>query len=1087
MSQYEMNEEDKLYDEFGNYIGPDLSDADSDESSSDGSEQSDWDEFAAHDVSPRSPRSQQRQQQQQQQRPHSITPTTEMTASHDMQPNDEDDDDEDVDLTAANIQSEFEHSKRNTMQLISAQDAMDEDANTRSRQNAENNAIILHEDKEYYRSAQDTYGEDVEIQIQEEDTQPLETPIIAPIKEKCFELIERKLPRTTFNWKFLAGLMDLPSLIRNIAFIGHLHHGKTSFMDMLIKETHIDVANKYHHNKNHNKRHKHSNDAMLRYTDTRKDEQHRGLSIKAVPISLVLPDLRDKSWLINCLDVPGHVNFSDEMTASLRLVDGAVIVVDCCEGVLLNTQRAIKHALDDEIPIVLVLNKLDRLIIELRLPPKDAYLKLCHTLTEVNDIIKQYAPKNKAESLLLHPIKGNVCFASSWFSWSFTLQSFAKIYSDYHGSFDYKDFAKKLWGDIYYDAEQQTFVHGKENHQHKSKTKKKSKKRAFIQFILEPLYKIYAHTLGSDAQKLFPLFEELGIKLKKKELELDPKPLLSVILSRFFGESKGFVSMIVQHIPSPKDGNAVKIRKHYCGDLTSLLAENMLNCVSNTEVAMVNVTKMYPRPCNAASSSSSEFDAFGRVFCGTVRVGDEIKILREGYSPDDNKEDMSVMKIENIWIYQGRYRVEINQVRAGNWALFGGIDSGINKTATITHMGAPADTHRFSALSFKTVSVCKVAIEPIKPSELPKMTHGLRCINKSYPLCISKVEESGEHIICGTGELYLDCMLHDLRVMYSEIEIKVSDPLVSFCESVQETSCMKCHIDSKNGKNRLTMICEPLQEEIANDIVNGRVSIDWTRKQLGEYFETHYGWDLLAARNIWAFGPEKNGANILIDDTLPSADSAHKAKINEIRNSIVQGFEWATREGPLCDEPIRNCVFKLVDVKLSDNALEYGQGQIIPAARRCIYSSFMLATPALMEPMVFAEILSPPDCGKAIHDVVQHRRGRVLSESRKAGTPFICLCAELPAIDSFGFETDLRSHTQGQAFCLQVFSRWQIVPGQPMDDTITLMPLEPQPPHKLAREFMLKTRKRKGLADNVTYFKYFDAEMMKHYSALYAQ
>eukprot|EP01083_Nonionella_stella_P022367 61883_1 len=1051
MSQYEMNDEDKLYDEFGNYIGPNLSDGDTDDSSSDSSDE--WDEFPAHDASPRSPRARQRQQQQ--------------PNGHSMEQGDNDEDEDiDLELTETNLQSEFEQSNANTMQLISVN-------NAESDTKTDTNAIVLHEDKEYYKSAQDTYGEDVEIQIEEEDTQPLEEPIIAPVKEKCFELIESELPPTTFNWKFLASLMDLPSLIRNIGFIGHLHHGKTSFIDMLVKETHTAYRKKdYDENVNNNKKRKHNMHHMLRYTDTRKDEQDRGVSIKSVPISLVLPDLREKHWLLNCMDVPGHVNFSDELTASLRLIDGAVVVVDCCEGVLLNTKRSIKHALEQDIPIVLVLNKVDRLIIELRLPPNDAYLKLAHTLSEVNDIIRQYAP-HKASQMKLDPIKGNVCFASSWFSWSFTLQSFAKIYSDYHETFTHGDFAGKLWGDVYYNADEERFVYKKSS----GTMEGVSKKRSFVQFILEPLYKIYAHTLGSDPQKLFPLFQELGIRLKKKELSLDPKPLLSVILSRFFGESKGFVKMIIEHIPSPKQGNKVKIEKNYKGNLSHSLAQNMIQCVSNTDIAMVNITKMYPRP------NASEFDAFGRVFCGTIKVGDTVKILREQYAPNENEEDMSVMTIKNIWIYQGRYRVEINQVKAGNWALFGGIDTAITKTATITHVHAPKETHIFRPLKFNTVSVCKVAIEPIKPSELPKMTHGLRCISKSYPLCVTKVEESGEHMILGTGELYLDCVLHDLREMYSEIEIKVSDPVVCFCETVEETSSMQCFALSKNKKNKLTMICEPLEDKISRDIVNEKVSIEWTPKQLSTYFESNYGWDLLSGRNIWAFGPDVNGANILCDDTLPSQVS--KMQLNTIRNSIVSGFEWGTREGPLCDEPIRNCRFKLTDAQIAENSFEHGGGQIIPAARRVLYSSFMLANPRLMEPILFVKAMCPPDCIKAIQDVVTHRRGRILRELPKAGTPFVIVYAELLAIDSFGFETDLRSHTQGQAFCLQVFNRWDIVPGDPMDESITLMPLEPHPPHKLAREFMIKTRKRKGLAENVSYHKYFGDEMMEQFAKLY--
>lgn len=99
-----------------------------------------------------------------------------------------------------------------------------------------------------------------------------------------------------------------------------------------------------------------------------------------------------------------------------------------------------------------------------------------------------------------------------------------------------------------------------------------------------------------------------------------------------------------------------------------------------------------------------------------------------------------------------------------------------------------------------TESVLKIAIEPIAPSELPKMLSGLRSINKSYPLAVTKVEESGEHVLIGTGELYLDCVMHDLRKLFSEIEIKVSDPVTKFSETVLETSALKCYADTPNKK-----------------------------------------------------------------------------------------------------------------------------------------------------------------------------------------------------------------------------------------------------------------------------------------------
>jgi len=122
------------------------------------------------------------------------------------------------------------------------------------------------------------------------------------------------------------------------------------------------------------------------------------------------------------------------------------------------------------------------------------------------------------------------------------------------------------------------------------------------------------------------------------------------------------------------------------------------------------------------------------------------------------------------------------------------------KTATIAAAGIDEDLYIFRPIKHITQSVLKIAVEPIQPSELPKMLSGLRSINKSYPLVTTKVEESGEHVIVGTGELYLDCVMHDLRRLFSEIEIKVSDPTTRFSETVLETSALKCYADTPNKK-----------------------------------------------------------------------------------------------------------------------------------------------------------------------------------------------------------------------------------------------------------------------------------------------
>ena len=84
-----------------------------------------------------------------------------------------------------------------------------------------------------------------------------------------------------------------------------------------------------------------------------------------------------------------------------------------------------------------------------------------------------------------------------------------------------------------------------------------------------------------------------------------------------------------------------------------------------------------------------------------------------------------------------------------------------------------------------------------------------------------------------------------------------------------ETSSLKCFAETQNKKNKITMIAEPLDKGLAADIENGTVSLKWPKKKLGDFFQNKYDWDILAARSVWAFGPDEKGSNALLDDTLP--------------------------------------------------------------------------------------------------------------------------------------------------------------------------------------------------------------------------
>ncbi|XP_031783314.1 116 kDa U5 small nuclear ribonucleoprotein component [Nasonia vitripennis] len=946
--------------------------------------------------------------------------------------------------------SEDDNDYGNAGEDIDDHDRSDEDMEEEkdeTRESAEPNsmAVVLHEDKRYYPSALEVYGPDVETLVQEEDAQPLDKPLVAPTKKAKFQIKQQQLPETTYSIDYLADLMDCPDLIRNVVLLGHLHHGKTTLVDCLIRQTHPYM-------------HSVTDEKPLRYTDTLFTEQQRGVSTKAVPVTLVLPDVKSKSFLLNVFDTPGHVNFSDEATAAIRLCDGAVLLVDAAEGVMLNTERLLKHALQEKLALTVCINKIDRLILELKLPPLDAYYKLRHIIEEVNSLIALHSDTENPG--FVSPAIGNVCFASSEYNVCFTLKSFAALYAKQSGSgVNVNEFSKRLWGDVYFNNKTRKFT---------KKPPHNTAQRSFIEFILEPIYKIFAQVVGDVDTTLPNVLDELGIRLTSEEMKMNIRPLLRLVCTRFFGDMCGFVDMCVAHIPNPKSNALTKVSHIYSGPTDSLLAQDMIECSPEGRL-MIHSTKMYP------TEDCTLFHVLGRVMSGTLTAGEKVRVLGEAYTRQD-EEDSRIITVGRLWVSEARYNIEVSEVPAGNWVLIEGIDRSIVKTSTITDLTDSEDLAIFRPLKFNTQSIIKIAVEPVNPSELPKMLDGLRKVNKSYPLLGTRVEESGEHVVLGTGELYLDCAMHDLRRMYSEIDIKVADPVVAFAETVVETSSLKCFAETPNKRNKLTMIAEPLERNLAEDIEAEKVKITWNKKKLGEFFQQKYDWDLLAARSIWAFGPDATGPNILVDDTLPS--EVDKSLLNSAREAIIQGFQWGTREGPLCEEPIRNVKFKILDAVIAQEPLHRVGGQIIPTARRVAYSAFLMATPRLMEPYLFVEVQAPADCVSAVYTVLAKRRGHVTQDAPVPGSPLYTIKAFIPAIDSFGFETDLRTHTQGQAFCLSVFHHWQIVPGDPLDKSITIRPLEPQPATHLAREFMLKTRRRKGLSEDVSINKFFDDPML---------
>ena len=128
--------------------------------------------------------------------------------------------------------------------------------------------------------------------------------------------------------------------------------------------------------------------------------------------------------------------------------------------------------------------------------------------------------------------------------------------------------------------------------------------------------------------------------------------------------------------------------------------------------------------------------------CPLSIIHPQVRVLGEAYTHED-EEDMAVKEVSNLSVGEGRYRLELNRARPGNWVLLEGVDAPINKTATITDVQDNDEAAIFKPLIFNNAAVVKLAVEPLNPAELPKMVEGLRKIRKSYPAAQTKVRESG--------------------------------------------------------------------------------------------------------------------------------------------------------------------------------------------------------------------------------------------------------------------------------------------------------------------------------------------------------
>lgn len=366
-------------------------------------------------------------------------------------------------------------------------------------------------------------------------------------------------------------------------------HGKTSLTDALLATNGIispKLAGK------------------IRYLDSRPDEQLRGITMESSAISLYFSMLRrsspeaapePKEYLINLIDSPGHIDFSSEVSTASRLCDGAVILVDAVEGVCSQTVTVLRQTWIEKLKPLLVINKIDRLVTELKMTPGEAYIHLSKLLEQVNAVLGSFFQGERMvedlnwrekmeervaasaakeakladqqtdsgelqfqerddEELYFAPEKNNVIFGSAIDGWAFTVRQFAGLYEKKLG-IKRSILEKVLWGNFYLDPKTKKVLGPKH-------LKGRPLKPIFVQLVLEQIWAVYQATMGGDNGKGDPALLEKIIKSLNLSIpphilrSRDPRLLLTTVFSSWLPLSVALLVSVVESLPSPRAAQA---------------------------------------------------------------------------------------------------------------------------------------------------------------------------------------------------------------------------------------------------------------------------------------------------------------------------------------------------------------------------------------------------------------------------------------------------------------------------------------------------------------------------------------------------
>jgi elongation factor 2 len=700
--------------------------------------------------------------------------------------------------------------------------------------------------------------------------------------------------------------------IRNFGVIAHVDHGKTTMSDSLLAASGIispSVA------------------GQALALDSMKLEQNRQMTIRGANVTLFY-ETGGKEYVINMIDTPGHIDFTGRVTRALRAIDGVVVVSDSVEGIMTQTETVTRQALEERVRPVLYINKIDRLVKELKLNPDEMQRWLMNIINHFNQLVDIYAEPEIKEKWKVS-IQGNsVAFGS----------------------------AKDRWGFNF----------------------KMAQKKA-IKF--KDVYDAYT---SNDPDAIKALAERA--------------PLSDAVLG-----------MVVEHHPPPHVAQRYRIPKIWPGDLNSDIGKALIECnEKGPALMMVTTINVDPQAGRVAT---------GRLYSGTIKDGDDIYLV-DAKRPG---------RVQSVNIYMGNTREIVSFLPAGNIPALLGLDYAVSGETISTLKGAVA----FESIKYVSEPVVTIAVEPKHPKDLPKLVEVLRRLTVEDPNLIVKInEETGETLMAGMGVLHLEIATSLLQE--AGLDIVTTQPLINYRETIR-AKAGPIMSKSPNKHNKIFMRVETIPDDILDMIRTGKLKEDMDKKEMARILRDK-GWSSDEARSVAAIDIS---GNMLIDETKGVQF------IHESMDSIRSGFDDVIHSGPIAHEAVRGVKFILHHFVPHEDPAHRGLAQLMPATRRSMLGSMLIADPVLLEPILGIEIKCPQDLIGQVSSVLSSKRGKLLNVEQKG--IIAIMQGEIPASETFDLSEKMRGATAGKAMWNTFFKSWQAVPNS------------------IFRPLVADVRKRKGL------------------------